>query len=583
MEPIPPSLDTPVDPEAVWAEARAGLAGLPGGRGLNIAHETVDRHAQGAAGERIALRCLVPGAGAREIPYRELSALSSRFANLLRHLGVGTGEVVASLLGRVPELYLSALGTLKNRSLFCPLYSAFGPEPLRQRLGIGRVRVLVTTPELYRHKVAGLRQGLPGLRWVLLTGEGADLPDCLGLQEGLEGASDRFEIPPTDPQDWALLHFTSGTTGPPKAAVHAHEAVLMHRLSGRLVLDIHPEDVFWCTADPGWVTGTSYGILAPLALGATLIADPEPFDPERWYRLIQEQRVNVWYTAPTAVRMLMRVGEELPRRFDTSSLRRLASVGEPLNPEAVTWSERVFGLPFHDTWWQTETGAILIANWGEAPVRPGSMGRPLPGIEARLVRRGPQGRLDDVDANQPGELALRAGWPSMFRAYLGEPERYARAFVEGWYLSGDLVRRDAEGWFWFIGRADDLIKSSGHLIGPFEVESLLLAHPAVAEAGVIGKPDPVAGELVKAFVALKPGFNPNEALGRELLAHCRRRLGAVVAPKEIAFRASLPKTRSGKLLRRLLRAEELGLPRGDLSSLEPAPDETHHGSQEPVR
>lgn len=558
----------PIGPPGVWAAARAGLAGLPGGAGLNIAHEAVDRYADGPTGEGTAIRFLPSDGGIRDISYRELRGLSNRFANLLGYLGVGPGDVVATLLGRTPELYLTALGTLKNRSLYCPLYTAFGPEPLYQRLAIGRARVLVTTPELYHHKVAGLRAELPELRHVLLVGEGAEGVGCLDLQQALMGCLVELKIPPTDPEDWALLHFTSGTTGPPKAAVQVHGAVLMYRLSGQVALDLRPGDLFWCTADPGWVTGTVYGMFAPLTLGATLLADPGPFDPERWYRLIQEQRVTVWYTAPTAIRMLMRVGDALPRRYDTRSLRHLASVGEPLNPEAVSWSERVFGRAFHDTWWQTETGAILIANTPGMPIRPGSMGRPLPGIEARVVHRGPQGSLKDVDVNQPGELALRVGWPSLFRAYLGEPARYARVFVDGWYLSGDLVRRDAEGWFWFIGRVDDLIKSSGHLIGPFEVESALLEHPAVAEAGVIGKPDPIAGELVKAFVALKPGYVADDALGQQLLAHCRRRLGAVVAPKEIAFRASLPKTRSGKLLRRLLKAQELGLPPGDISTLE---------------
>lgn len=535
-----------------------------------MAYEAVDRHADGPGGETIAIRYLPHGDRAVEISYRELRDLTNRFANLLSQLGVGQGDVVATLLGRVPECYLTALGTLKHRALYCPLYTAFGPEPLHQRLGIGRVRVLVTTPELYRHKVMDLRSKLPELRQVLLVGGGTQTPGCLDLQPALRACPAEYETPPTAPEDWALLHFTSGTTGPPKAAVHAHEAVMMHRLSGQLVLDIRPEDLCWCTADPGWVTATVYGMLAPLCLGATLLVDPGSFDPERWYQLIQEQRVTVWYTAPTAIRMLMRVGDELPRRYDICSLRHLASVGEPLNPEAVIWSERVLGRPFHDTWWQTETGAILIANTPGVPIRPGSMGRPLPGIEARVVNRGPQGTLVPIETpDQPGELALRVGWPSLFRAYLGEPALYAHAFIDGWYLTGDLVRRDVEGRFWFVGRADDLIKSSGHLIGPFEVESLLLEHAAVAEAGVIGKPDPVAGELVKAFVALKPGYIGDEALSRQLLAHCRSRLGAVVAPREIAFRPSLPKTRSGKLLRRLLKAQELGLPQGDISTLEP--------------
>jgi len=327
--------------------------------------------------------------------------------------------------------------------------------------------------------------------------------------------------------------------------------------------------VFWCTADPGWVTGTSYGIVAPLLLALELVVDEGEFDAERWYRVLQDRRVSVWYTAPTAIRMLMKAEPELPRRFDLSALRFVASVGEPLNAEAVRWGEAQLGLPVHDNWWQTETGGIMLANFAGTALKPGSMGRPLPGIEAALVRRRDDGGLDRLDAPEAqGELALRAGWPSMFRAYLGEDERYRRCFRDGWYLSGDLARRDADGFYWFVGRADDVIKTAGHLIGPCEVESTLLRHPAVVEAGVIGKPDPVAGEVVKAFVSLRPGFVADETLRRDLLGFARARLGPAVAPREIEFRDALPHTRSGKIMRRLLRAQELGLPTGDLSTLE---------------
>jgi acetyl-CoA synthetase len=345
--------------------------------------------------------------------------------------------------------------------------------------------------------------------------------------------------------------------------------VVAHHITGRYALDLHPGDVFWCTADPGWVTGTSYGIIAPLTNGVTSIVDEAEFDAERWYRTLQDQRVTVWYTAPTAIRMLMKAGAELAHKFDTSALRFLASVGEPLNPEAVLWGQEALGRPFHDNWWQTETGGIMIANFAAMDVRPGSMGRPLPGVDAAIVKKVGDDRVDVIEApGVQGELALRAGWPSMFRDYLGEPARYQKCFVNGWYLTGDLARCDADGYFWFVGRADDVIKTSGHLVGPFEVESVLMEHPAVAEAGVIGKPDPVAMEIVKAFVSLRAGRTPTPELRRELLAHARTRLGAVVAPKEIDFLPSLPRTRSGKIMRRLLKARELGLPEGDLSTLE---------------
>ena len=374
----------------------------------------------------------------------------------------------------------------------------------------------------------------------------------------------------------ALLHFTSGTTGTPKGVVHVHEAVVAHYATGLYALDLHPGDVYWCTADPGWVTGMSYGIIAPLLHGVTAIVDEEEMDPDRWYRILDEQAVTVWYTAPTALRMLMRAGAERARAHDLTALRFVASVGEPLNPEVVVWGQEAWGLPVHDNWWQTETGGIMIANFASTEIRPGSMGRPLPGIRAALVARDAEGEpvvrdgaavLVD-DPGTEGELALEPGWPSMFRGYLGEEERYRRSFAGGWYLTGDLARRDADGWYWFVGRGDDVIKSSGHLIGPFEVESVLMEHPAVAEAGVIGVPDPVAGQLVKAFVLLRPGHAASEELRRDVMALARRRLGPAVAPRDIAFADTLPKTRSGKILRRLLRARELGLPEGDLSTLE---------------
>jgi acetyl-CoA synthetase len=339
-------------------------------------------------------------------------------------------------------------------------------------------------------------------------------------------------------------------------------------MTGQYVLDLHPEDIFWCTADPGWVTGTSYGIIAPLTNGRTMVVDEAEFEAVRWYRILQDEKVSVWYTAPTAIRMLMKAGEALARQFDLSRLRFAASVGEPLNPEAVVWGKTALGLPFHDNWWQTETGGIMIANYVSVDIKPGSMGRPLPGVAAAIVRRTSSGVEPIGEPMTAGELVLKAGWPSMFRGYLHEDERYARCFAGDWYLTGDLAMRDSDGYFWFVGRSDDVIKSSGHLIGPFEVESVIMEHPAVAEAGVIGKPDPMAGEVVKAFVALKAGWEPTEALRKELLGHARRRLGAAVAPKEIAFRTNLPKTRSGKIMRRLLKARELGLPEGDLSTLE---------------
>jgi acetyl-CoA synthetase len=556
--------------EFSWQKIRSELEGLPNG-GLNIAHEAVDRHATGSRRDRLALRWLGKKGETVDFTYAQLAERTNRFANLLKQLGVGAADTVFVLAGRIPELYIAALGTLKNGSIFCPLFSAFGPEPLQKRMSKGDARVLVTTTRLYRKSVAGLRASLPSLKHVLLTDSDCDMADdVLSLPARMSAASAAFAVAPTSPEQPALLHFTSGTTGTPKGAIHVHEAVLMHYITGKYVLDLHPGDIFWCTADPGWVTGTSYGIIAPLVVGVTNIIDEADFDAERWYGILQEQRVNVWYTAPTAIRMLMRQPGEPRRQYDLSQLRFIASVGEPLNPSAVTWGQEVLGLPIHDNWWQTETGGIMIANFASMDIHPGSMGRPLPGVEAAIVRRIDETTVEPIaGAGAEGELALRPGWPSMFRGYLHEEERYRKCFQSGWYITGDLARRDPDGYYEFVGRADDIIKTAGHMVGPFEVESALMEHPAVAEAGVIGKPDPIIGELVKAFVSLKPGYTGDEELRLELLGFARSKLGSVVAPKEIEFQKSLPKTRSGKIMRRLLKQRELGLPEGDTSTLEP--------------
>jgi len=571
---IPPNL---VDYEAEcarfsWDAARGWLDGLPEGRGLNIAHEAVDRHATGARADRIALRWLGKDGATVDVRYGDLCTLTNRFANALANMGVTPGDHVFTLLGRLPALYIALLGALKHRCVVTPLFSAFGPQPIATRMTLGQAKVLVTTSTLYRRKIEAIRGKMPSLKHVILVHDDApaDLPPAAWEWDALlASAATHYATGPTDAQSPALLHFTSGTTGTPKGAVHVHEAVVAHHATGRYALDLHDADIFWCTADPGWVTGMSYGVIAPLTHGLTLVVDEAEFDAQRWYTVLERERVSVWYTAPTAVRMMMKAGIAAAREHRFPDLRFIASVGEPLNPQAVTWGIDAFGLPIHDNWWQTETGGIMIANYAAMDIRPGSMGRPLPGVTAAIVRRQDDGSVAPVvEPGAEGELALRRGWPSMFRAYLNEDARYAKCFAGDWYLTGDLARKDADGYFWFVGRADDMIKSSGHLIGPFEVESALMEHPAVLEAGVIGKPEPLIGEIVKAFVALRPGIAPTEALQHELIGFARTRLGAAVAPKELAFTTALPKTRSGKIMRRLLKARELGLPEGDISALE---------------
>jgi len=555
-----------------WAEARTALEGLPGGRGLNIAHEALDRHAAGPRAGHVAVRWLRRDGAVEHATYAELAQRTARVAGALRGLGVGPGDAVFTLLGRVPEQHLAALGAWRARAVYAPLYAAYGPEPVRERLHRGHGRALVTTLARYRRKVAPIRDQLPGLTHVLLVGTpaGDPPPGTAWFEELVDAAPAEAEIPATDPEAPAVLHFTSGTTGTPKGAVHVHDAVVAHHATAAAAFDLGPDDVFWCTADPGWVTGTSYGIIAPLTHGATSVVDEGDFDARRWWSVLAEQRVTVWYTSPTALRLLRRAGPDLLAGLDLSALRLVASVGEPLDPDLADWASTALGRPVHDTWWQTETGAIVIADQPGHERRPGSMGRPLPGFEVAVLARGPDGRaavaedgsVRAVDPGAAGELALRPGWPSMFRAYLGEPERYAACFAGGWYLTGDVVRRDADGWLWFVGRADDVITSAGHLIGPVEVERTLRQHPAVLDAGVVGVPDEVAGEVVTAFVVLRPGEAPTDELVLDVLAFARRHLGPAVAPRRIEVVGELPVTRSGKIVRRLLRARARGQPLG---------------------
>jgi len=564
-----------VDP---WGPSRWELADGSLG-GLNIALAATDRQVARGLGDVCAMRFLGPGDHVEDLTYGRLTELSARFATGLRTLGLGPGDLVASLCGRQSGLYVALLGTLRARSAFSPLFASFGPEPVRQRLAAGRARALVTTPTLYRRTVAQLRQGLPDLAWVILLGDPGDVTGPGVVPFDAMVAQAPLPAERTDAGETALVHFTSGTTGQPKGAVHVHEAAVAHHATARSVLGLREGDVYWCTADPGWVTGISYGVVGPLTCGVTCVVDEAEFDARRWYEVLERERVTVWYTAPTALRMLKRAGDAPLAGRDLSRLREVFSVGEPLNAEVVLWGERAWNRTIRDTWWQTETGAIMIAAAPPDPVRPGSIGRPVMGVEAAVARRDEQGQVvTDVDGrpvfvgtDESGELVLRAPWPSMMRGYLSDEERSAACFRADWYLTGDLVRRDIDGWFWFVGRGDDVITSAGHLIGPFEVESVLLEHPEVAEAGVIGVPDDVVGELVQAHVSLVPGAAADDELRRAILAHARRRLGPAVAPRVIVFEQDLPHTRSGKVMRRLLRARALGLPEGDTSTLEPVP------------
>jgi acetyl-CoA synthetase len=550
-----------------WEEAEKELSWLPGGA-LNLAHEAIDRHARGSNASKLAMLWEGKNGETESYTYRDLSRLSNQFANVLKGLGVKKGDRVFIFVERVPELYVAFMGALKVGAVAGPLFSAFGPDPVRDRLQDSGAVVLITQPEL-RQRIAPILNALPDLKHIIVINKlgrsKAPLEKGdLGYEDLMNGAPTTFDIEKTSRWDYSIMHYTSGTTGKPKGAVHCHNAVLQHYMTGKWALDLHAEDIYWCTADPGWVTGTSYGMSAPWSNGVTQVIYEGGFRASAWYQLIQKYKVTVWYTAPTAIRMLMKAGDDLPKRSDLSSLRHICSVGEPLNPEAVLWGQKVFNQAIHDNWWQTETGAILIANYPVMDVRPGSMGRPVPGVEIAII----DGQGNSVPPGTEGDLAVRPPWPAMFRTYWKNQEMYDSKFKNGWYITGDRARVDAEGYYWFIGRADDVINTAGHLVGPFEVESALIEHPAVAEAGVIGKPDPIAMEVVKAFVSLKDGYEATEALRQELMRFSRQKLAAAVAPREIEFVKALPKTRSGKIMRRLLKARELGLPEGDTSTLE---------------
>ncbi|MCZ8511384.1 acetate--CoA ligase [Paenibacillus filicis] len=530
---------------------------------VNMAHEAIDRHADSALRDKIALY-YSDDKRDEKYTYYEMKQQSNRFGNVLRKLGIAKGDRVFIFMPRTPELYFSLLGTLKIGAVVGPLFEAFMETAVKDRLLDSEAVAIITTPsQLPRVPVSEL----PNLKHVILVGH--DLPPLsdgqVDFYKEMEAASDELELEWVDREDGLLIHYTSGSTGKPKGVFHVHNAMLQHYYTGRVVLDLQPDDVYWCTADPGWVTGTSYGIFAPWLNGATNVIRGGRFSPQDWYRTIERYQVTVWYSAPTAFRMLMGAGDDTVKQFDLSSLRHVLSVGEPLNPEVVRWGLKVYGQRIHDTWWMTETGGQLICNYPCMAIRPGSMGKPLPGVEAAII--------DDAGNVLPpyrmGNLAIKTPWPSMMRKIWNNPAKYDEYFrISGWYISGDSAYMDEDGYFWFQGRIDDVINTAGERVGPFEVESKLVEHPAVAEAGVIGKPDPMRGEIIKAFIALREGFEPSEELKADISKFVKEGLSAHAAPREIEFKDKLPKTRSGKIMRRVLKAWELNLPTGDLSTIE---------------
>lgn len=529
---------------------------------VNMAYEAIDRHAENGKADQIAL--YYSDANRDETyTFEQLKQFSNKAANVLKNVGVEKGDRVFIFMPRSPELYFAFLGTLKVGAIVGPLFEAFMEGAVRDRLEDSEAKVLITTPTLLeRVPVADL----PHLEKIFIVDDQFEENDSyLNFNKRVGEASSEFDIEWVDREDGLILHYTSGSTGKPKGVLHVHNAMLQHYQTAKWVLDLKDDDVYWCTADPGWVTGTSYGIFGPWLAGVTNVIRGGRFSPQDWYETLERYQVTVWYSAPTAFRMLMSAGEQVVKKYNLSSLRHILSVGEPLNPEVIKWGKKVFDLRIHDTWWMTETGAQMICNYPSMEIRPGSMGKPIPGVEAAIIDD--QGNV--LPPNRMGNLALKTGWPSMMRAIWNNQPKYDSYFrIEGWYISGDSAYMDEDGYFWFQGRIDDVIMTAGERVGPFEVESKLVEHPAVAEAGVIGKPDPVRGEIIKAFIALRDGYEVTKELEEDIRTFVKTGLAAHAAPREIEFREKLPKTRSGKIMRRVLKAWELDLPTGDLSTME---------------
>lgn len=528
---------------------------------VNIAYEAIDRHCEMGRKNKVALY-YSDATRDEKYTFLELKKLSNRFGNGLRNMGIGKGDRVFIFMPRSPELYVAVLGTAKIGAVVGPLFEAFMEGAVRDRLADSGAIAIVTTPELLKRVPL---KDLPELKHVILVGEVDELQEGQTLFKDLMNSDEHLEIEWVDREDGLILHYTSGSTGKPKGVLHVHNAMIQHYLTSKWVLDLQEDDVYWCTADPGWVTGTSYGIFGPWLNGASNVIRGGRFSPQDWYSTIEKYSVTVWYSAPTAYRMLMGAGDEAVKNYDLSCLRHVLSVGEPLNPEVVHWGMKVFDKRIHDTWWMTETGSMLICNYPAMEIKPGSMGKPFPGIEAAIVDD--EGNV--LPPNRMGNLAIKAGWPSMMRKIWNNPLKYEEYFrLEGWYVSGDSAYMDEDGYFWFQGRVDDVIMTAGERVGPFEVESKLVEHPAVAEAGVIGKPDAIRGEIIKAFIALREGFTATDELLEEIRNFVKTGLAAHAAPREIEIKDKLPKTRSGKIMRRVLKAWELGLPTGDLSTME---------------
>jgi len=535
---------------------------------INIGWYCSDRICEMGKAEKTALIWEGMGGIEKRFTFNDIRIQSNTFAAFLRDQGIVNGDRVCLFMDKLPELYMGFLGILKIGAIAQPLFSAFGDESLFVRLENAETKAIITQRK-HVSKVRKIRDKIPFLEHIIVVDYDGKKP----LREreiafSLENAEpvEKFDIFPTKAESPSLLHYTSGTTGQPKGVKHVHYSLISQYLTTKWVLDLQENDIYWCTADPGWVTGTSYGIIGPWSLGITQCVLDSGFSAEAWYQFMEKNRVTMWYSAPTAIRSLMKAGDDIIKKYDLTSLRHLASVGEPLNAEAVIWSEKVFRNAFLDTYWQTETGSMMLTNFPDMKIKPGSMGKPFPGINAAILD--PKTLEPINEPNKAGLIGFKPGWPAMMRTYWNNEETYLTKFKNGWYLSGDRSTIDKDGYFWFIGRDDDVINTGGHLVSPFEVESALLEHEAVAESAVVAKPDEVNMEVVKAFVTLNPGYTANDELELQIMNFIRKKLSPLAMPQEVEYLEKLPKTRSGKIMRRLLHAQEWGEEIGDTSTLE---------------
>ena len=560
------------------------------GAQCNITVNALDRHVQNGKRNKVAFIWAAEEGDARvkerKVTYGELLRRVNQCANALQSLGVKEGDRVTLYMALTPELPIAMLACARLGAIHCVVYAGFSAPALKQRIEDSGSRVVICSDLGYRRgKRVDLKgivdeatRGVNGVEKILVFRRGhtpleLNEPRELDWDETLDAQSDRCEPAVLDSEAPLFYLYTSGTTGKPKGIVHVHGGFMVGTsYTHRIAFDLNDDDIFFCTADPGWITGHSYVVYGPLINGATVLLAEGALDfpdPGRWWSLIQKYGVNIFYSTPTAIRALMRFGEEYPAQYDLSSLRVLGSVGEPINPEAWLWFHNNVGqgeCPIVDTWWQTETGQFMMGTVPSYPAKPGSPGKPFPGIIADVVDK--QG--NSVPDGMGGFLVIKSVWPAMMRTIYGDVDRYNNYWelIPGMYAAGDVATRDKDGYFRVMGRADDVMNVSGYRIGTADVESALVSHPAVAEAAVVGKPDDLKGETIKAFIILRAGQSGDDALVAALRAHVRAELSPIAMPAEIEFVPSLPKTRSGKIMRRVLKAKELGVEPGDVSTLE---------------